>query len=763
VSKFSPQDIKNFEQKYKEKIKKEFESYKSDKSSSSSSSSSSNKTESRQYTEFKKQWMPKNMTLYEKACEFSEKLLKIQPDPKEAAQINEAIDICHLSVTPAGVKSFSFVGPLMLVLVVSILSFLPVVTGLQADAGSAMFFVIFSVVVGLILYIPLGNLPQFLASNWRMKASNQMVLSIFYIVTYMRHTSNLENAIDFAAEHLPPPLSLDLKKIIWNVETQKYRSTKESLDAYLETWKKDSMEFVESIHLIEASLYESSESRRLNSLEKSLGLILDETYEKMLHYAHNLQGPLTMLNMLGIVLPILGLVILPLVVSFMDSVKWYHLFALYNIALPIGVLYLSRSILRTRPTGYGDTDISENNPELKKHRNILLKFGSKEYQLHPGFIAAFVFIILFMIGFSPIIMHMIAPGLDVAMGEDYSVSFISSPVDCKTYVAPDAVMKFTLLGYKCNKDDQVVGPFGLGAAILSLFIPLAFGLGFGLYFKLRSENVIKIRDESKKLEQEFAGALFQLGNRIGDGLPVEIAFSKVADVMNGTTSGKFFELVSINITKLGMNVEEAIFDKKRGALVYYPSSLIESSMKVLVESSKKGPLVASQALINVSEYIKQIHRVDERLKDLMADTISSLQSQISFLTPAISGIVIGITSMITGIIGNLADNMKKLSASTGADAGGTAMSGLNVSDFFGLGIPTFFFQIIVGIYVVQIIYIMTVLVNGIRNGSDSLAERYMLGNNLVNSSVLYFLIALIVMLIFNVIASFVTGSFGAPA
>ena len=178
-----------------------------------------------------------------------------------------------------------------------------------------------------------------------------MVLSVFYIVTYMRHTSNLENAIDFAAEHLPPPLSLDFKKIIWNVETQRYSSIKESLDAYLETWKKYNIEFVESVHLIESSLYENSESRRLNSLEKSLTLILDETYEKMLHYAHNLQGPLTMLNMLGIVLPILGLVILPLVVSFMEQVRWYHLMLLYNIALPIGVFYMSRAVLSTRPTG----------------------------------------------------------------------------------------------------------------------------------------------------------------------------------------------------------------------------------------------------------------------------------------------------------------------------------------------------------------------------------------------------------------------------
>ena len=753
-NKLSASDLKNFEAKYREKIKKEFDNYTSRRSTGTSAGNA--KVESRQYQEFKKQWMPRNMTLYEKACDFSEKLLKITPDEKEAAHVQECIDICHLNVTPSGVKSFAFVGPLLLVVSVALLSFLPFLLGISTDSSSAMFFVIFSVIVGLILYVPLGNLPEFLAADWRMKASNQMVLAIFYIVTYMRHTSNLENAIDFAAEHLPAPLSLDLKKIIWNVETQKYRSTKESLDAYLETWKKDSMEFVEAVHLIESSLYENSETRRLNSLEKSLTLILDETYEKMLHYAHNLQGPLTMLNMLGIVLPILGLVILPLVVSFMEEVKWYHLFALYNVALPIGVLYLSRSILRSRPTGYGDTDVSENNPEIKKHKNLLFKLGNTEYQLHPGFIAAMVFIILALIGLSPIIIHTVAPGFDLGVNCNYEVVAIHSPTDCKAYVPPKDSMKFTLLGYKCNdKTGEIVGPFGLGAAILSLFLPLAFGVAFGLYFKLRSENVMKIRDESKKLEQEFAGALFQLGNRIGDGLPVEIAFSKVADIMQGTVSGKFFSLVSINITKLGMSVEEAIFDKKRGALVYYPSSLIESSMKVLIESSKKGPLVASQALINVSEYIKQIHRVDERLKDLMADTISSLQSQISFLTPAISGIVIGITSMITGIIGNLTDSMKTLSSGSAVDGAGAGM-GFSL-DFFGIGVPTFYFQIIVGIYVVQIIYIMTILVNGIQNGSDSLAERYMLGNNLMNSTLLYVIIALIVMLIFNIIASFVTG------
>jgi len=62
-----------------------------------------------------------------------------------------------------------------------------------------------------------------------------------------------------------------------------------------------------------------------------------------------------------------------------------------------------------------------------------------------------------------------------------------------------------------------------------------------------------------------------------------------------------------------MGVEDAIFDSKVGAINQFPSSIIESSMKVFIESSKKGPLIASQALITVAEYIKSMHRVDERL------------------------------------------------------------------------------------------------------------------------------------------------------
>jgi len=77
---------------------------------------------------------------------------------------------------------------------------------------------------------------------------------------------------------------------------------------------------------------------------------------------------------------------------------------------------------------------------------------------------------------------------------------------------------------------------------------------------------------------------------------------------------------------------------------------------------------------------------------------------------------------------------------------------------FGDGIPTYFFQIVVGIYVVEIIYILTVLANGIENGSDSLNEQYLIGQNMIKSTLLYIFIAFVVTILFNFVATVVLES-----
>lgn len=715
----------------------------------------------RQYKDFKEQYMPKTLTWYERWCGTSARLLNVSPDPAQRPKLEEAIRICHLETTPEGITSFSVLAPVVFILSVVFIGFLlPIIIAAAngsedpAAAGST-FILLFGVVAGASMIIPLQRLPFYLANNWRMKASNQMVLCTFYIVTYMRHTSNLELAIDFAGEHLAPPLSMDMKKVLWDIETERYDSIHDSLDGYLETWKEWNPEFIESMHLIQGSLLETAESRRVDMLDKSLTVMLDETYEKMLHYAHNLKSPLTTLHMLGVILPILGLVILPLMVNFIPEVQWYHMAIVYNVTLPVLVYLIAKSILSTRPSGYGSADITELNPELRKLKYINIPLGGKDsIQLSPAMLAVTVCIALLIAGFFPFAYHLANPNSDWVI-----TSGSLREVDTG-YPEEYQDAKFYFLDYRPEdaKDPgspRTSGPFGIGAVLLSLLVPLAFGVALGMHYIMRSRGVMQVREETRKLEQEFASALFQLGNRLADGIPAEVAFPRVAEVLQGTATGRFFDIVTTNITKLGMSVEQAIFDERRGAIREYPSSIIESSMKVLVESNKKGPLVASQALINVSEYIKQMHRVDERLRDLMSDVISSMKSQISFLTPVIAGIVIGITSMISNILGTIAGKMGILSEEVGTAGTGAATS---IPEIIGSGsIPIFHFQVIVGLYVVQISYILTIMVNGIENGVDVVAEEDALGKNMLRATLLYVVVSAITIILFSFISGNISG------
>jgi hypothetical protein len=738
-------DIDEIRKKYKTKLNKEFgQNYGVDIGEAVKKQN----IETREYKQFKNDMAPLKMSLYEKGCQLSDDILKIKPDPKEAILLQEAIDTCHLQVTPSGTKSFAILMPIIIVLVGVIFSLiLPTIIG--ADVGT--FGIVMFVITGFSVYAILNQYPYFLANNWRMMATNEMVISIFYIVTYMRHTSNLENALVFASDHLNGPLALDLRKVIWDVQTQKYETLKVSLDNYLESWRKWNNEYVEAMHLIEASLYESSESRRVELLEKSLDVILEETYEKMLHYAHNLHSPITMLHMLGIILPILGLVLMPLIASFMTSAELppdelaIYIAVFYNIALPLIVYYFGKTILASRPTGYGDTNIG-NKKSFSDKQKVNFKIGEMNFSMTPMVIGVTIGMIGLFLALIPIFMH-VTLGQDIVINQEGEVRTMH-------YNHEDySSSKYYFLSYK-NKEgsDDLIGPYGLGAAIFSLFLPLGLGLGLGLYYKLKTYKLMSMRNNTKKLENEFASSLFQLGNRLGDGMPAEIAFTKVSVVVKGSETGNFFQRVASNITRLGMSVKSAIFDSKIGAINDYPSNLIESSMKVLIESSRKGPKIAAQALLNISRYIKEIHRVNERLNDLMSEIISSMKSQISFLTPAIAGIVIGITSMVTYILIRLRGQLEAF----GDDSQYAQFGGM--INIFGDGIPTYFSQITVGLYVIQITYLLTVITNSIQNGSDKLNEEYELGNNLIKSTLLYVFISFTVMLLFNLIAGAIIPS-----
>ena len=693
-------DINEVLKKYSRKIESEI----------SSDQAVSNSQVSSEYLTFKNELMPE-LSRYERLAKLFGSFLKFKLAKKDYDKVQRNLEIAHLiGLAVFGSMFLFFIG-------------LMISTGLWLleETSITEFPIFFLSLIGIFsmfIFYYFYSMPGRLAVKWRLKAGSQMVPAILYAVIYMKHTSNLERAVSFVSQHIEPPLSLDFRKVLWDVETGRYSSIKDSLDHYLDFWKETNIEFVESFHLIESSLYEPSESRRVQILERALKVILDGVYEKMLKYTHSIKSPLTNIYMLGIVLPTLGLALLPLASTLLGgAIKHYHVFVFFNLIIPFFVFYLTSNVLLKRPGGYGDSSLIEKNP-------YYYKYDSRK----PYLIAGLICLPILLIGILPLI---------------FGYTFIPGLFGWES----DIDLKIRGLGFLGDKAFDFIdgsgrtGPFGIVALLLGLLVPFSVALFFIISFSMRTKDLIKSRDDTDALEKEFTSSLFTLGNRLGDGIPAEIVFAKVADSTRGQKTSEFFKIVNTNIQTMGMSLESAIFDVRRGALIFYPSNLIATSMRILIESAKKGLQVAAQSLMSISEYVRNIQKINERLRDLLADVVSDMKSNMTFLAPLLAGIVVGLSSMITAILGKL----KVL-----ADLGGAeALTGLgnlsNITSLFNIEtmIPPYYMQIFIGLYIIEIIFILSGALVVIDAGEDKLRRTHEISRNLMRGAFLYLIVALL--------------------
>ncbi|MEK6823914.1 MAG: hypothetical protein AABY06_02660 [Nanoarchaeota archaeon] len=671
------------------------------------------------YASFKQEMAPE-LSKYEKWCKSLGNVIKLKVSEKDAIKIKKQLDIAHLDIEPWQALGL---GVMVFITIFFFGLFFSVASLLITENFPVLFFLLI-VFVSIFLFYYINSYPERLANKWRLKASSQMVPAILYVVVYMRHTSNLEKAIEFASRNLQYPLSLDFKKIFYNVEIGKFSTIKESLDNYLETWRDYSVEFVESFHLIESSLFESDEARRIQTLEKSLQVVLDGIYDKMLKFSHDVNAPLTNVYMLAVMLPVLGIALIPLASAMIGGLLTAtHVFILYNLLIPFVAFFMLDKILLLRPGGHGESKLLEKNPRYSEYTN------------NSHYTRAFLICLpLFIIGLIPLLVQ-VGAIQDFTFGQ-IGLGFFGENVN---------FFDFKQVGGKN------VGPFGVGALFLGMFIPLSVALFFSISYRGKTKNLIKERAKTIQLESEFNNSLFQLGNRLGNGVPPELAFGRVAESSRGLVTEDFFRRVNYNIKQGGMDVDKAIFDPRRGALIYYPSDLIATSMRILIESSKKGLKIAAIALMSISEYVKNIGKIKQRLNDLLAEVVSSMKSNMTFLAPLLSGIVVGLAAMITSILNQL--NLAQLEG--GAELGGIS----NLTNIFDLTtvIPPYYLQIAIGIYLIQIIFILTSTLVTIDSGEDKLQRTNKIADNLSKGIGLFFITALISTFILFVLSAVVLG------
>lgn len=515
----------------------------------------------------------------------------------------------------------------------------------------------------IIAFYHLYNYPKSAAKIFRVKAASEIILAVIYMVIYMRSSPNLEGAIRYAAVNLTGPLAYDLRKLLWDVETGRYATMEDALDTYLLRWKTNE-EFIESINLIRNSM-EQPESRRHAVLDEAVNVALTGTREKMQKYSQSLRMPVTLIHTMGIILPILILVMFPVLILFLGKqLNPWVLVIGYDVVLPIIIYLLIMRVMESRPVGFSVPDVSLH-PKFTPLGKV--KIGGKLYQMWP-FTAALTFALV---------------GI------------------CAYFLVP------------------VYDKITLEALGLSVAVTWALGIGMMVHFLTGTSGLLKIRGEIKKIQDEFGEALFRLGNTLSLGAPLEKAIEDTVQKSADLSISELFRRVLNNVRQGQLSFEAAFFDKRYGAIWDYPSKLIINVMHIVIEATKKGVRIGANSAIAISKYIRQIHAIDEDLRDMLSEATTSMRFMSAFLGPMIAGVTVTMAGVMMLIFQQLGASIAGLQ--------NTNVPGFSQLLIGGWGesvaqMPIAVFQLVVGIYILEMIYLLSVLEIGIESGPDDIVQ-----------------------------------------
>jgi hypothetical protein len=535
--------------------------------------------------------------------------------------------------------------------------------------------------IGMTVYY-LYTYPMRLKKIFELKASSEIVMLILHMVIYMRNFPNLEGAVKFASSKLSGPLGLDMKKLLWDVYVGNYNSMEQALISYSQKWKKVFRSFADSINSIVYSLYTGG-NRRLDLLDEAVEIILTALDEKSNSYVSKLKTPVVMVNALGILLPTLVLTMLPILTVFLgEEISPILVFGFYDFLLPAVLIFIIKNILDQRVVTLPEPDIS----------------------LHPN----------------------LPPENTFRLGKYYISCYIPAILIFIPFLYYWYLKAFTMNLYE------------------SFIVTVGLFLPFVVFFFLNSFQKIKLRKEIIEMEDEFREILFGLGQEMSRGIPIETALEKIRPTLRGHYALNLIQKIISNIRYKGLTLHEAIFNEKEGAILNFPSRLMYSVLKTLVEASMKGTKIVSEIMLSISRYLNNLHRTQENIKEKFSETVSSMHMQAKILLPLITGIMVTLTYVIIEMLNFMEKTMG------GLNIEGTATQYMFfLSLWKGVHMTAASFQIAIGIYTLETVMILSWFISGISVGVDKISFYDITYKNLIVGCTLYLLVCLASLIIFQ--------------
>ena len=590
------------------------------------------------------------------------------------------------------------------------------------------------VIVAALLANYIQNYPLNAADLEKTKALTYVPEMVGYMIMSMKLVPNLEKAVEFSAEHGTGKIADDFKRVLWDVQLGVYNTVSEGLDLLAYRWGEYSEEFKQSLMRIRASVLENTEAKRYQLLDSTMLSILDSIRGKMEQYARELSQPSVLLFYLGVLLPLILIIILPVGSAFSGQSMATPplLILLYNIIIPAVTFLFARDVISRRPPTQSIPKIPDSFPGLPKKNTMFL--GGRRIDIRLVVVAVLIFGIagsLFISnqGIPPAFIY----GEDgrgfQLLPKDQTIAEVMEREGEEANYYDDDGPFFQKLSLKYGPEKAYdilqVEKISFFSKPENDITPYAFSFGFlltivgaaSLFVFYRNIYKRKAQLDILKMESEFKDSLYILASRLGENKPVEEALKHTSRFLpDFKISQAVFGKTVENIELLGLPLQAAVFDKNYGSLRNIPSKTIQTGMKIMVDSVKLGVNVAARTLISLSLQLRNSEKVNETLRVLISDTTGMMTTMAVFIAPIVLGVTTALQKVVmltlatiyNSNINQTLDTLGNVSGSVPFNVPDVSGMGLNVTgESLALMATPIEFLLIVGIYVIELVIIMT--------------------------------------------------------
>jgi hypothetical protein len=175
-----------------------------------------------------------------------------------------------------------------------------------------------------------------------------------------------------------------------------------------------------------------------------------------------------------------------------------------------------------------------------------------------------------------------------------------------------------------------------------------------------------------------------------------------------------------------------LYSLEYGAFKHVYSHRIKAILRLFVQGSKKSQRAVSASLIRIADHLKQLQDVEKKITDMLYELTSTLRSTLLVFAPLIAGVTLSITTLISTIIESIqaqqsSESTLGISSSLPASAGSFMMENIRPE----------FFILVIGVYLVELVLLLTRFINGLNEGDDTPTFLYTLGKTMPVSIVVF--------------------------